>query len=116
MAGSAARRRDHIPRSIGRGSRVGEEGRVFVDVGRRRRPWYDQGVWDAIRGVAENRSDSRARNTRRMRRWSGSSHRTRRRYNVVRMSKGRRHEMGFPGQPTEGRWRLVDTATTPPEQ
>ena len=35
---------------------------------------------------------------------------------VVRMSKGRGDEMGFPGQPFEGRWRLVDTSTTPPEQ
>ena len=28
---------------------------------------------------------------------------------VVRMSNGRGDEMGFPGQPFEGRWRLVDT-------
>ena len=35
---------------------------------------------------------------------------------VVRMSNGRGHELGFPGQPFEGRWRLVDTSTAPPEQ
>ena len=35
---------------------------------------------------------------------------------VVRMSNGRSHEIGFPGQPFEGRRRLVNTATTPPEQ
>ena len=34
---------------------------------------------------------------------------------IVHMSNGRGHEMGFPGQPFEGRWRLVDTSTTPPE-
>ena len=32
---------------------------------------------------------------------------------IVRMSNGRGHKMGFPGQPFEGRWRLVDTSTTP---
>ena len=35
---------------------------------------------------------------------------------VVCMSQGCRDEMGFPGQPFEGRRRLIDTATIPPEQ
>ena len=35
---------------------------------------------------------------------------------IVRMSNGCRDEMGFPGQPFEGRWRLIDTSTAPPEQ
>ena len=35
---------------------------------------------------------------------------------IVCMSKGCGHEMGFPGQPFEGRRRLIDTATAPPEQ
>ena len=30
---------------------------------------------------------------------------------IVRMSKGRGHEMGFPCHPFEGRWRLIDTPT-----
>ena len=32
------------------------------------------------------------------------------------MSKGCGDEIGFPGQPFEGRRRLIDTATAPPEQ
>ena len=35
---------------------------------------------------------------------------------IVCMSKGCRDEMGFPGQPFEGRRRLIDTTTAPPEQ
>ena len=35
---------------------------------------------------------------------------------IVRMSNGCREEMGFPGQPFEGRRRLIDTSTAPPEQ
>ena len=35
---------------------------------------------------------------------------------IVCMSKGRRDEMGFPGQPFEGRRRLIDTAAAPSEQ
>ena len=35
---------------------------------------------------------------------------------VMRMSNGCRDEMGFPGQPFEGRQRLIDTSTAPPEQ
>ena len=35
---------------------------------------------------------------------------------VVRISNGCGDEMGFPGQPFEGRRRLVDMSTAPPEQ
>ena len=35
---------------------------------------------------------------------------------VMRMSNGCRDEMSFPGQPFEGRRRLIDTVTAPPEQ
>ena len=35
---------------------------------------------------------------------------------IVRMSKGRGDEMGFPGQPFEGRRRLINTSTAPTEQ
>ena len=35
---------------------------------------------------------------------------------IVCMSKGCGGEMGFPCQPFEGRRRLIDTSTAPPEQ
>ena len=35
---------------------------------------------------------------------------------VMCMAKGCGDEMGFPGQPFEGRRRLIDTATAPSEQ
>ena len=35
---------------------------------------------------------------------------------IVCMWKGCGDEMGFPGQPFEGRRRLIDTATAPPER
>ena len=35
---------------------------------------------------------------------------------IVCMSKGCGDEMSFPGQPFEGRRRLIDTSTAPPEQ
>ena len=35
---------------------------------------------------------------------------------VMCMAKGCGDEMGFPGQPFEGRRRLIDTSTAPPEQ
>ena len=35
---------------------------------------------------------------------------------IVCMWKGCGDEMGFPGQPFEGRRRLIDTATAPPEE
>ena len=73
-----------IPRSIRQGSHVRGEDCVSVDAGQRRHPWYDRGAWDSVRGVAERRSGNHARNTHRIRRWSGSSHRTRRRCNVGR--------------------------------
>ena len=35
---------------------------------------------------------------------------------IVRMSNECRDEMGFPGEPFEGCWPLIDTSTAPPEQ
>ena len=108
----------HIPRSIGRDSHVGGEGRVSFDAGQRYHPWYNRGAWDAVRGVAENRSGNCASNTCRICRRSGSLHRTRRQCNVgqaavvMRMSKAAACRYAH----VEGRRRLVDTLTAPPEQ
>ena len=90
----------HIVRSIGRGSRVGKEGRVSAGAGRRRRPRYvPETPVEFVDGLGRRIEPVDGVTSVGQR-----SHLT----PVARMSNGRGDEMGFPGQPFEGRWRLVD--------